>query len=74
MPKPTSEGRHDRQVSQEMSQLVRALQSTGPKPPAELAELVGAAYWEKDRFDRALALALADGLVYRAADGTINAV
>jgi hypothetical protein len=31
--------------------------------------LVGAPYWEAGRFDRALALAVADGLVVESPDG-----
>jgi hypothetical protein len=34
---------------------------------------VGADYWEATRFDRALALAVSDGLVYRTADGKVSA-
>jgi hypothetical protein len=73
-PKASTEGSRDRHVFQEMGQIVRALETNGPQKPDELARLVGAAYWEPSRFDRALGLALADGLVYRTDDGAIAAV
>lgn len=72
-PKPSTEGKRDRQVFHEMGQIVRALEAEGPQPPDELARIVGAMYWERDRFDRALALAVADGLVYRTAEGELAA-
>jgi hypothetical protein len=70
-PKATTEGRRDRQVFHEMGQIVRALEDTGPQTRDDLARILGASYWERDRFDRALALAVADGLVVRTADGTL---
>ncbi len=70
-PKPSTEGRRDRQVFHEMGQIVRALEDTGPQSRNDLARIVGAGYWEKDRFDRALALAVADGLVVRTAEDTL---
>ena len=72
-PKASTEGRRDRQVFHEMGQIVRALEATGPVTEARLAELVGAAYWEQHRFDRALAFCVADGLVYRTSDGELSA-
>ncbi len=72
-PKPTTEGPRDRQVSHEMGQLVRALEAEGPLTAERLAVVVGARYWERGRFDRALALAVADGLVVPTADGTLAA-
>ena len=72
-PKATTEGRRDRQVFHEMGQLVRAVEANGPTDPEQLAVLVGAAYWEQDRFDRALAFAVQDGLVYRTDDGALAA-
>ncbi len=72
-PKPTTEGPRDRQVFHEMGQLVRALEAEGPCPPEELAHRVGAPYWEAGRFDRALALAVADGLIHLTAEGTLSA-
>jgi hypothetical protein len=70
-PKPSTEGKRDRQVFHEMGQIVRALEANGPQPPDRLAELVGAAYWERDRFDRALAFVVQDGLAHRSPDGRI---
>jgi hypothetical protein len=72
-PKPTTESRRDRQVFHEMGQIVRALESEGPQTPDRLALILGARFWEPDRFDRALALAVSDGLVVRGADGTLAA-
>lgn len=72
-PKPSTGGQRDRQVLHEMGQIVRALEAEGPRPPDELARIVGATYWERDRFDRALALAVADGLVHRTAEGELAA-
>lgn len=72
-PKATTEGRRDRQVFHEMGQLVRAVEINGPQTQVELATLVGAPYWEHERFDRALAFAIADGLLVRGADGTLQA-
>lgn len=73
-PKPSTEGRRDRQVFHEMGQLVRALEAEGPQTREDLALMIGARYWEKDRFDRALAFAVADGLVMKTADGAFTAV
>jgi len=73
-PKASTEGRRDRQVFHEMGQIVRALEENGPLSPETLAELVGARYWEADRFDRALAFAVADGLAHRTPEGQVAAV
>ena len=54
-----------------MGQIVRALETNGPQSPERLAELVGAPYWEHDRFDRALAFVVQDGLAYRTPDGQL---
>ncbi|NYG57239.1 hypothetical protein BJ980_000162 [Nocardioides daedukensis] len=70
-PKPSTEGIRDRQVANEEQQLVRAVQATGPQLPEDLAVLVGAPYWEQGRFDRALAFAIADGLLHRTSSGTL---
>jgi hypothetical protein len=72
-PKASTEGKRDRHVFHEMGQIVRALEVNGPQSPDRLAELVGAAYWEHDRFDRALAFAVTDGLAYRTPDGLLAA-
>jgi hypothetical protein len=73
-PKASTEGRRDRQVFHEMGQIVRALEAEGPCTPDELAARVGARYWEHDRFSRALAFAVTDGLVSRGQDGFIHPV
>jgi hypothetical protein len=67
-PKASTEGKRDRQVFHEMGQIVRALEANGPQTDADLAALVGAAYWERDRFERALAFVVKDGLAYRTDD------
>jgi hypothetical protein len=72
-PKPSTEGRRDRQVFHEMGQLTRAVEANGPLSVEQLQTAVGAAYWEGGRFDRALSLALADGLVVRGPDGELQA-
>jgi hypothetical protein len=72
-PKASTEGRRDRQVFHEMGQIVRALEANGPQTPEQLAELVGAAYWEPHRFDRALAFVVQDGLAHRTSDGRLAA-
>ena len=72
-PKASTEGPRDRQVFHEMGQIVRALEANGPMLPERLAEVVGATYWEANRFERALALAVADGLVYLSDEGTLHA-
>ncbi len=72
-PKPTTEGPRDRQVFHEMGQIVRALETEGPQAPDRLAEIVGARFWEQDRFERALAIAASDGLVVKTAEGTVSA-
>ena len=76
MPPPmaSTDGLRDRLVFHEMGQIVRALAAPGPSTPEELATRVGAAYWEQDRFDRALAFAVADGLVSRGSDGLLHPV
>jgi hypothetical protein len=73
-PKASTEGPRDRQVFHEMGQIVRALEANGPQEPEELAHLVGAAYWEHDRFERALNLVLNDGLAHQTPDGRLAAV
>ncbi len=70
-PKASTEGPNDRQVTHEMGQIVRALRAVGPLPPERLAEVVGAAFWDHGRFDRALAFTVADGLVYRTPEGDL---
>ena len=73
-PKPSTEGRRDRQVFHEMGQIVRALEDQGPQTHDDLVQIIGARYWEKNRFDRALAFAVGDGLVVKTSEGTLSAV
>ena len=56
-----------------MGQIVRALEANGPQQPEELARMLGAGYWETGRFERALALAASDGLVFVTGEGTVSA-
>jgi hypothetical protein len=72
-PKASTESPRDRQVLHEMGQIVRALEDQGPRDAEELRRLVGAAYWEAGRFDRAVALAIADGLVVLGPDQRLQA-
>jgi hypothetical protein len=51
---------------------VRALEVNSPQPPNRLAELIGAAYWEHDRFERALIFVVQDGLAHRTPDGLLT--
>jgi hypothetical protein len=70
-PKASTEGKRDRQVFHEMGQIVRALEANGPQSPERVGELVGAAYWETGRFERALAFVVQDGLAHRTTDGLL---
>ena len=70
-PKASTEGPRDRHVHYEIGQIVRALQAKGPQRPEDLATKVGAEYWESGRFDKALALAVSDGLLTRQGDGRL---
>jgi hypothetical protein len=73
-PKPSTEGTRDRQVTHEIGQIVRALQAEGAQSPAALETLLGARFWEGDRFESALAFAIADGVVVSTRDGRLSAV
>jgi hypothetical protein len=73
-PKASTEGRRDRQVFHEMGQIVRAVEANGALSVDALRTLVGADYWEAGRFDRALAFAVADGLLVRDSDERFAAV
>jgi hypothetical protein len=73
-PKSSTEGRRDRQAHHEMGQIVRALEAEGPCTETDLRARVGGGYWEEGRFDRALHLAVTDGMVERSPEGTIAAV
>lgn len=73
-PKASTESPRDRQVFHEMGQIVRALEDQGPQHAEDLRRIVGAPYWERGRFDRALSFAMADGLVVRGPDHRLQAV
>lgn len=73
-PKSSTENPRDRQVNHEITQIVRALNHRGAQTPDHLRELVGADYWDADRFDRALALSVSDGLVVRNGEGFLQTV
>jgi len=73
-PKATSQSPRDRQVNHEITQMVRALNAHGTQDVESLRGLIGADFWDADRFDRALALAIADGLVVRDSDGRLQTV
>ena len=72
-PKPSTEPFRDRHVAHEIGQIVRALEANGPLQPEELHQVVGAAYWERGRFDRALVFAVQDGSVHLVSDGSVAA-
>ncbi len=75
MPPPRpGPGHRDLLVRTEMGQIERALRANGPLLPDELATALGAAYWEPGRYDRALACAVADGLVEHAPDERLRLV
>ncbi|MGI8614586.1 MAG: hypothetical protein ACR2KL_11690 [Nocardioidaceae bacterium] len=57
----------------EIRQLVRAL-GEGPATHDELAQRVGAAYWDEARFDQALTWAVEHRQVRRDAEGHYTAV
>lgn len=53
----------DRRVLHEVGQVVRALEANGRCTEEELAVLVGAPYWEHNRFHRVLTFMRSDGLL-----------
>ena len=69
---PAAEIAMDRHVLHEVGQVMRALEANGPRTEEELGLLVGAPYWERNRFQRALSLMLGDGLLERASNGLIR--
>ena len=73
-PKSSTESPRDRQVNHEITQIVRALHARGALDLETLRATIGADFWDADRFDRALALAVSDGLVVRNADGDLQTV
>jgi hypothetical protein len=68
-PKPSTDQGAGRRTQREVVQLTRALADKGPLDHAGLAEVVGAAYWEVGRFDRALIVGVDSGRIVRDKDG-----
>lgn len=64
--------RMDRHVLHEVGQIMRALEANGPRTEEELAVLVGAAYWERNRFRAALDFAREHGMVLQNASGLLT--
>lgn len=60
---PTAPAGLDRQILHEVGQVVRALEANGSCTEEELAVLVGAPYWERNRYRRVLEFMKSDGLV-----------
>ncbi len=63
---------YDRYLLHEVGQVVRALEANGPCTEEELAVLVGAAYWERNRFRRVLTFMKSDRLVDQAPSGSLR--
>jgi hypothetical protein len=72
-PRPTTE-RRDRLVEHEVAQVLRALRSEGPQSSEDLAELVGARFWEPGRFERAVLEAVTSGRIIQLNDGLYSTV
>lgn len=64
--------RLDRHVLHEVGQVVRALEANGPRTEEELAVLVGAPYWERNRFRTALDFARSSGVVHQLTNGLLT--
>ena len=64
----------DRQVLHEVGQVMRALEANGPRTEEELALMVGAPYWERNRFRAALDFARVSGMVQQDLRGLLTAV
>ena len=64
----------DRQVLHEVGQVMRALEANGPRTEEELALVVGAPYWERNRFRAALDFARSAGMVEQDPRGLLRAV
>ena len=64
----------DRHMLHEVGQVVRALEANGPCTEEELAVLVGAPYWESNRFRRVLAFMKSDRLLTQDASGSLRLI
>ena len=73
-PRASTEGIRDHQTRHEIGQISRAVGELGPVSAADLADALGARYWDSGRFDEALRLAVRDGVVVRDKDGLLTAV
>jgi hypothetical protein len=62
----------DRHLLREVGQVVRALEANGRCTEEELAVLVGAPYWERNRYHRVLEFMRSDGLVTQDEAGVIT--
>lgn len=72
-PRPSTEPSSDPRRRGEVKQLTRALRAKGPLAVAELAEAVGADFWDRGRFDAATAAGIADGFIVRDGEGRLAA-
>lgn len=61
----------DRQLLREVGQVVRALEANGRCTEQELAVLVGAPYWERNRYERVLEFMRSDGLIREDENGAL---
>ena len=73
-PKPTTEGRRDRQAFHEMGQIVRALEANGPARPRSSRPSSARPTGRSTASSGRSTSAVTDGLVSRAADGTLHPV
>lgn len=62
----------DRQILREVGQVVRALEANGRCTEEELAVLVGAPYWERNRYHRVLEFMKSDGLISQDDAGVLS--
>jgi hypothetical protein len=62
----------DRHMLHEVGQVVRALEANGACTEEELAVLVGAPYWESNRFRRVLTFMKSDRLLAQDASGSLR--
>ena len=79
MPRPPSAPTNEPQRKQprrrrEMEQIERALQDQGPTDAETLRRLVGGAYWQAGRFDKALSWGVQKRLIVRGDDGAYRLV
>jgi predicted transcriptional regulator len=72
-PRPSTE-RRDRILAQEVGQIARALRAEGPQSSDDLAQLVGARFWDPHQFERAMQAAISGGRVVQHNDGRYGAV